>query len=201
MMFYNLNQVCVSLHLADGAGVYTGGKGAVLVSCDLMRRLQHLHQEGVDGRVADELEEEEMLQALEADGAQSGQAQQQLGEPDTGKVSIQTFNRVQTSWSSSLTFFPTCPAGRGICVSCTTPATRKPFPSAPPPLGGLKDLSHLSTQSGQMLLCCMVTQVTGVFAGDPPGLKRTMARRQPSSVLSICMSFILDTSSVRTLQT
>lgn len=86
MMFYNLNQVCVSLHLADGAGVCTGGKGAVLVSCDLMRRLQHLHQEGVDGRVADELEEEEMLQTLEADGAQSGQAQQQLGKPGTKKV-------------------------------------------------------------------------------------------------------------------
>lgn len=32
-----------------------------------------------------------------------------------------------------------------------------------------------------------------------PGLNRTMARRQPSSDLSICMSFILDTSSVKTL--
>lgn len=41
---------------------------------------------------------------------------------------------------------------------------------------------------------------TAVFGDDPPGLKRTMARRQPSSVLSICMSFILDTSSVRTLR-
>lgn len=33
-----------------------------------------------------------------------------------------------------------------------------------------------------------------------PGLKRMMARRQPSSVLSICMSLILLTSSVKTLQ-
>lgn len=33
-----------------------------------------------------------------------------------------------------------------------------------------------------------------------PGLKSTMARRQPSSVLSMCMSRILDTSSVRTLR-
>lgn len=33
-----------------------------------------------------------------------------------------------------------------------------------------------------------------------PGLKRTMARRQPSSVLSICISLILLTSSVRTLE-
>lgn len=33
-----------------------------------------------------------------------------------------------------------------------------------------------------------------------PGLKRTMALKHPSSVLSICMSLILDTSSVRTLK-
>lgn len=38
--------------------------------CHLMRGLQHLHEEGVDGRVADQLEEEQVLQALEADGAQ-----------------------------------------------------------------------------------------------------------------------------------
>lgn len=41
------------------------------------------------------------------------------------------------------------------------------------------------------------------WPGSPhgvPGLKSTMARRQPSSVLSMCMSRILDTSSVRTLQ-
>lgn len=53
----------------------------MLLSCDLMRRLQHLHQEGVDGRVADELEKEQVLQTFEADGAQGGQAQQQLGKP------------------------------------------------------------------------------------------------------------------------
>ncbi len=51
------------------------------MSCDLMRSLQHLHQERVDGRVPDQLEEEQMLQTLEADGAQGGQAEQQLGEP------------------------------------------------------------------------------------------------------------------------
>ena len=41
---------------------------------------QHLHEEGVDGGVSDELEEEEVLQALEADGAQRRQAEQQLGK-------------------------------------------------------------------------------------------------------------------------
>lgn len=66
-------------------GVYTGGRGG-LVSCDLMRSLQHLHQEGVDRRVPDQLEEEQMLQTLEADGAQGGQAEQQLGKPADTKV-------------------------------------------------------------------------------------------------------------------
>lgn len=47
----------------------------------LMWGLQHLHKEGVNGCVPDELEEEQVLQALEPDGAQCGQAQQQLGEP------------------------------------------------------------------------------------------------------------------------
>lgn len=37
--------------------------------CHLMWRFQHLHEEGVDGRVADELEKEQVLQTLEADGA------------------------------------------------------------------------------------------------------------------------------------
>lgn len=43
--------------------------------------LQHLHKEGVNGCVSDELEKEQVLQALEPDGAQCGQAKQQLGEP------------------------------------------------------------------------------------------------------------------------
>lgn len=36
----------------------------------LMWGLQHLHEEGVNGRVPDELEEEQVLQALEPDGTQ-----------------------------------------------------------------------------------------------------------------------------------
>lgn len=42
--------------------------------------LQHLHEERVDGRVSDKLEEEEMLQAFETDGAQGRQSEEQLGE-------------------------------------------------------------------------------------------------------------------------
>lgn len=47
-----------------------GGRAPSFPLCHLMRGLQHLHEEGVDGRVADQLEEEQVLEALEADGAQ-----------------------------------------------------------------------------------------------------------------------------------
>lgn len=120
------------------------------------------------------------------------------GERRKKKKITHHFYWIVIHFQSSFILFPTCLAGRGISVSCMTPAMRKPFPLAPQPLVGLKDLWHLTTQSGQMLLGHVVT-LMGVFDGDPPGLKRTMARRQPSSVLSISMSFILDTSSVRTL--
>lgn len=36
---------------------------------ELVRGLQHLHQESVNRRVPDEFEEEQMLQALQANGA------------------------------------------------------------------------------------------------------------------------------------
>lgn len=55
----------------DGRGRRRRRRGAPSPPlCHLMRGLQHLHEEGVDGRVADQLEEEQVLQALEADGAQ-----------------------------------------------------------------------------------------------------------------------------------
>lgn len=51
------------------------------MSCDLVRRLKHLHKEGVNGCVPDQLEEEQVLETLQADRAQGGKAQQQLGKP------------------------------------------------------------------------------------------------------------------------
>lgn len=85
MLFYNLNQVSlIHHHIADNMGVCTGGRVG-LVSCDLMRRLQHLHQEGVDRRVPDQLEEEQMLQALEANGAQGRKTKKKFGKPADSK--------------------------------------------------------------------------------------------------------------------
>lgn len=46
-------------------GDMAGGSGP---SSDLQGCLQHLHEEGVDGGVPDQLEEEEVLQALQPDG-------------------------------------------------------------------------------------------------------------------------------------
>lgn len=70
-------------------GVHTHLPGLVLCreaggwwgSGDLQWGLQHLHEEGVNGCVPDELEEEEVLQALQADRTQGWEAQQQLGKP------------------------------------------------------------------------------------------------------------------------
>lgn len=50
-------------------------------SGELVGGFEHLHEEGVDGGVPDELEEEEVLEAFEADGTQGREAEEQLGEP------------------------------------------------------------------------------------------------------------------------
>ena len=49
-----------------GRGV---GRGSLLL-CHLMRSFEHLHEEGVDGRVTNQLEKEQVLQTLEPDGPQ-----------------------------------------------------------------------------------------------------------------------------------
>lgn len=48
---------------------------------DLVRGLQHLHQEGVNGRVPNQFEEEQVLQAFQANGAQRRQPEEQLCKP------------------------------------------------------------------------------------------------------------------------
>lgn len=53
----------------------------LLVESRVWGALKHLHEEGVDGSVADQLVEEQVLQTLETDGAESGETQQELGEP------------------------------------------------------------------------------------------------------------------------
>lgn len=50
-------------------------------SCDLVWRFKHLHEESVYRCVSNELEEEQMLETLQAYGAQGWEPQQELGEP------------------------------------------------------------------------------------------------------------------------
>lgn len=102
MLFYNLNQVFFSSFLQTWQGYVQGKGAALLVSCDLMRRLQHLHEEGVDGRVSDQLEEEQMLQTLEADGSQGGQAEQQLSKPVVERKGKNYFQNPGKSFSSAV---------------------------------------------------------------------------------------------------
>ncbi|TNN57127.1 hypothetical protein EYF80_032712 [Liparis tanakae] len=120
---------------------------------ELVGGLQHLHQEGVNGRVSDELEEEQVLQALQTNGAQRRQPEEELSKPGretTTDTSVENAGDPETPFH----------------------VFHDPDPDPDPG----PDPEHV------------------------PGLKRMMARRQPSSVLSICMSLILLTSSVSTLR-
>lgn len=202
-MLYNFNQVCVFLHLADSAGVCTGVRGQCwchVIWCGASSISIRKVSMGVSPMSLKKNRCSRHLRPMErrAGRRSSNLANLPKWREKKKKKITHHFYWIVIHFQSSFILFPTCLAGRGISVSCMTPAMRKPFPLAPQPLVGLKDLWHLTTQSGQMLLGHVVT-LMGVFDGDPPGLKRTMARRQPSSVLSISMSFILDTSSVRTL--
>lgn len=62
-----------------GCLLRTQARGLLL--SHLVGSFQHLHQEGVNRRVAYQLEEEQVLQALQADGAKGWQAKQELGKP------------------------------------------------------------------------------------------------------------------------
>lgn len=47
----------------------------------MMGSFKHFHEESVDRCVTDQLKEEQVLQALQADGSQGRQPQEELGEP------------------------------------------------------------------------------------------------------------------------
>ena len=79
-----------STHISPAIGHPGWGSRSCGGSGDLQWGLQHLHEEGVNGGVPNELEEEEVLQAFQADGAQSRKAQQQLGKPEEKPRSIVT---------------------------------------------------------------------------------------------------------------
>lgn len=67
-----LNEEYCRVDVCDRRGARTGWGGVGWRGgglCHLMRCFQHLHEEGVDGRVADELEKKQVLQTLEANGA------------------------------------------------------------------------------------------------------------------------------------
>ena len=100
----------------------------------LVGSLQHLHQEGVDGCVTNQLEEEQVFQTLQANGAQRWQSEEELGKPGrTGSGCVCEHARlvlahVCISVCVYLCVPLTCPAGRGISVCSRIPAMRTPSP-------------------------------------------------------------------------
>jgi len=130
---------------------------ARLLSCDLMRCFQHLHEESVYRCVSDKFEEEQVLQALQSYGAQSGQTQEQLGKPEKRKkhyvltrIRAKVCLKIQKYSSAVASIIyqggsagTTCRADRGNCVWYRPPVRRTPFPVMPRPLMGLTILSHL----------------------------------------------------------
>lgn len=65
----------------QGHGGPGSGQREARPSSDLQGCLQHLHEEGVNGGVPDQFKEEEVLQALQPDGPQRRQAQEEFGKP------------------------------------------------------------------------------------------------------------------------
>lgn len=170
----------------------------------MMGSFKHFHEESVDRCVTDQLKEEQVLQALQADGPQRRQPQEELGEPVRGGGQKGGQGRwALDGWRSKqlLRGAFTFPAALGISVCSRPPVTRRPSLWAAPPRWIWKVLLHLQDNLWRLASVSGWDRKWGPKTGRAraPGLKRTMARRQPSSVLSICISLILLTSSVRTL--
>lgn len=68
--------------IVDNPGVHRILTGPNLAPLgELVRRFKHLHQEGVDGRVTNQFKEEQVLQALQTNGAQCWEPQKELCKP------------------------------------------------------------------------------------------------------------------------
>ena len=67
-----------------------------------MRSFKHFHEESVDRGVTNELEEEEMLQALQANGTQGRQSEEKLsksidGEEETTEIIWSRMNKLDNA--------------------------------------------------------------------------------------------------------
>lgn len=158
MTFYNLNQVCVFLHLADSAGVCTGARGQCwchVIWCGASSISIRKVSMGVSPMSLKKNRCSKHLRPMERRAGRRSSNLANLSkwrEKEKKKSSIISIEIV-LFFILSLLFLilsPTCRAGRGISVLCTTPARHRPSPLAPQPLVGLKDLWHLTTQLGQL---------------------------------------------------
>lgn len=98
-----------------------------------MRSFKHFHEESVDRCVTDQLKEEQVLQALQADGSQGRQPEKELREPtgdghkrnDSG-VELWAVNWMPLLCGAGRHQGFTFPAALGISVCNRLPATRRP---------------------------------------------------------------------------
>lgn len=62
-----------------------------------MGSFKHFHEESVNRRVTNQLEEEEVLQALQADGSQCWQSKKELGKPVWNKEHCTQFDKINNT--------------------------------------------------------------------------------------------------------
>lgn len=68
----------------------------------LVRSLQHLHQERLNGRVSDQFEEKKVLQTLKPNGAQRRQPEEELSKSNWGKKKGDEVEKKKSAISSLL---------------------------------------------------------------------------------------------------
>lgn len=188
-----------------------------------MGSFKHFHKESVNRCVTNQLEEEEMLQALQANRTQCRQPEEELRKPVGRKRRewVYTVHRL-SNWEINLKnsniikgsvycFHGAGPSpslllwvflfavGFQWCIDFFSKELHLTGVGKPFSIYDIQQYSHKGLcliKKGKSFWIRCQHSVSGCQA---PGLNRTMARRQPSSVLSICISLILLTSSVRTL--
>lgn len=92
---------------------------------------KHFHEESVNRRVTDQLEEEQVLQALQADGAQCWKSEEQLSKPELGpersKYYLDAVKSSRTTSGEPTNSELTFPAALGISVCSRLPTMHRPF--------------------------------------------------------------------------
>ena len=95
-----------------------------------MGSFKHFHEESVNRCVTDQLEEEEVLQALQANGSQCWQSKEELSKPARSEEDIVQSDEIKIDSLHckiiAIVMF-TFPAALGISVCSRLPMMHRPF--------------------------------------------------------------------------